>query len=387
MDRKQTLKHIIGGTFHINNLRPYGATNTGNFDASCSPAQRRMDVKIRVRFAFDKAFGGTEQADFKKKMIEQVDKYWSGRFRLLLRIDPAQLQLGPMGPTSVYEFAIHPTFTIEESTQQTHYTVNVSDTRFSRSYVSAKGRCALFRGTDDDFQHSLHNQLQHRQGFLGKVDNVVMPIPGKDAVTYFRKAEDRPVAFLPNSADYALAGKTELTKLGVLLKQELPTFELVIIQVVGHSMKGEAATLGLQRAEKVRRDLIAVGVPSPQLVARASKSPGTAKVGSVLLKLEKDARTKQVANPHPWPVAAHEFGHMLGLLDEYIPDGKQEKDELKEFSDDCVKFGNLIKPRFGVRGTSIMSWGYHVFPAHYVTVARENAINYLDWIKGDYAQV
>ena len=428
MDHKQALKEVVKEMYSLTDWRPYGTDNTGLFDVTCSPAQRRMDVKIRVRFAFDSAYGGTERADFKRKMIAQVDKYWSGRFRLLLSINPANLKLGPAKPVSPFVFPILPTFTVEESAQQTHFTVNVSDTRFSRSFVDTDQQCALFRGTADDFQSSLHNKLQHREGLLGKIGNTVMPIPGKDAVTYFRQAEDRPIAFQPNMADYAVVGRTELDALGRLLKQELPTFELVTIQVVGHTTKSEAATLGLQRAEKVRRDLVAAGVPAPQLVARASKSPGTAKVPSVMLKLEKNARAKLVKEPHPWPVAAHEFGHMLGLLDEYIPDGDHDATEFRAFSDDCVKYGNLVKPRFGVRGTSIMSWGYHVFPAHYVPVARTldkmvkekvrtlglatfdahmfqqaisivvdplalktkveelNPINYLDWYKGAYAK-
>lgn len=93
-----------------------------------------------------------------------------------------------------------PTFTVEES-NQTHFTVNVDDTRFSRSFVTTDGQCALCRGTADDFQSSLHNKLQHREGDLGRIGNTLMPIPGEDAVTHFREAEDRPVTFLPNSRD------------------------------------------------------------------------------------------------------------------------------------------------------------------------------------------
>lgn len=426
---RDALKALVAGPLSLTNWRPYqNGEATGYFDVTCSPATRSMNVKVRVRYNFAKAYSTTEQADFKRKLIAQVDKYWSGRFRLLLCIDPGKLTLGQSKPGPVYSYPITPTFTIEESVQ-THYQVDVADTRFAQSFVTTDGHCSLFRGTADDFQSAMHNKLQHREGILGKLGNKLLPIPGEDAVTHYRKAENRPIAFVANSADYTTVGKSELNNLGRLLKQDLPTWELATIQVVGHTMKGEDAALGLQRAEQVRRDLVARGVPAPQLVARASKSPGTAKVPSVMLKLEKDPRAKLVKDAHPWPVAAHEFGHMLGLLDEYIPGSDHNTNDFTEFTADCAKYGGLTMPRFGVRGTSIMSWGYHVFPAHYVPVARaldqmiarevksrllpkvadhvdflkaisvrvdplplktvveqENAINYLDWYKGAYRQ-
>ncbi|GAB1344150.1 hypothetical protein MASR1M101_32770 [Gemmatimonas sp.] len=423
------LKALVSGPLTHTNYRPYrNGEATGNFDVSCSPGARRLEVKVRVRYNFDKAYTGTEQVDFRRKLVAQVDKYWSSRYRLLLCVDPAKLDLGQKKPGPAYSYPMLPTFTVEES-PQTHYQVDIADSKYDRSFVSTDGHCALFRGTADDFQSTLHNKMQHREGLVGKLINKVMHIDGEDAVTHYRQAENRPIAFVANSTDYTTVGKSELGNLGRLLKQELPTWELVTIQVVGHTTKGESATVGVQRADKVRRDLVALGVPAPQLVARASKSPGTAKVPSVMLKLEKDPRAKLVKDAHPWPVAAHEFGHMLGLLDEYIPGNDHNDNDYREFTADCARFGNLAVPRFGVRGTSIMSWGYHVFPAHYVSVARaldemiaskvknqllprvadhvdflkavtvridplpvktavehENAINYLDWIQGAYRQ-
>jgi hypothetical protein len=71
---------------------------------------------------------------------------------------------------------------------------------------------------------------------------------------------------------------------------------------------------------------------------------------------------------------------MLGLIDEYCPAGDpQIADTYPHFERDCEKY-SVIFPRFGVRGTSLMSWGYHVYPCHYVPLAKA-----LDTLIGDYA--
>jgi hypothetical protein len=82
-----------------------------------------------------------------------------------------------------------------------------------------------------------------------------------------------------------------------------------------------------------------------------------------------------IASHHIYPLAAHEFGHILGLPDEYHQSAKQQNADqanLNEYTSLCAKF-QVTKPALNTTSMSLMAAGNQLLPAHYVTLA--NAVH------------
>src|SRR5215470_19329439 len=90
--------------------------------------------------------------------------------------------------------------------------------------------------------------------------------------------------------------------------------------------------------------------------------------GTVTISLDNDHAALRQAWHYRYRVAAHEFGHALGLPDEYMDSyhgiGTQAHDNWRQL---CNQAGVPFRPvpKFDA---SIMSCGWQTYPCHYVTL-------------------
>ena len=185
-----------------------------------------------------------------------------------------------------------------------------------------------------------------------------------------------------------------------ILRLPVPTelAHLHPIEVVGDAVGGNAK-LKKQRAETVMAALKRLGVKN-----RMTRVAGTQGVDTVMVRAAPSDPSITDTYVKKWSriTAAHEFGHMLGLMDEYY--GAKSADVVKKMISDgllppdtradhlvanppsanmneapgqtatakLLDQANLASADFtlgdGARSTSLMTGGYELWPQHYITV-------------------
>jgi hypothetical protein len=171
------------------------------------------------------------------------------------------------------------------------------------------------------------------------------------------------------------------------------------IEVVGDAAGGGNAKLKKQRADTAITGLKRLGVKNP-----LKRIVGTQGVDAVTVRIAPADPSITDTYVTKWSriTAAHEFGHMLGLMDEYY--GAKSAEVVKKMISDgmlpsdtradhlianppaqgmseapgqtatmkLLDQANLATPNFtlgdGARSTSLMTGGYELWPQHYITV-------------------
>jgi hypothetical protein len=190
------------------------------------------------------------------------------------------------------------------------------------------------------------------------------------------------VRFAKDSADLDARAQRELDAFSEVRRLNLPIFPELQIKVKSHRLPDENANLDDLRVASVIDFLRRRGFSrnafyqkegrTVSLVQRLSASVGAnAAAPYVTLQYRKSSAQQFLQADYCCPVAAHEFGHMLGLPDEY-PLSKKMRNEKQAARDSfyelCAKF-HVPQPPFDTYSISLMSTGVQVLPAHYVTLA------------------
>lgn len=325
----------------------------GKFDLDYQPAANRANVTVKVKFAFpdedlskmglgEMANAIISQVQRQQQFVNQIAAQWSGRYQFKNVREP-QTIWSKLNPVDVKV-----NVTAVQSDQ--HFTVNLYSKTKGRANVGG-GQVHMFAGSDVP-----------KPAFN--------PGTAQGELLRVRRNTPTPILFANNSADVPGDAAAKLQFLGTYLSRiNNPKFEITI---TGHASatgnKTQNQKLSEQRAQNVAAILTGAGVTQHKL-----QPSGVGQTGATA---EDQWRKVEIASATPvgWQnmqdTTAHEFGHMIGLGDEYL--GNDPTQTLATHYDLVAKaFGKDYADQVAKRGdtdyASIMEGGDDVRIQHYVT--------------------
>ena len=179
-----------------------------------------------------------------------------------------------------------------------------------------------------------------------------------------------PVLFDQNQHKLKPVAVSSLRILAAAMKKKNPSDPAIPLKLEGFaSMEGDSKhnkKLSRKRVLAVKSLLAAEGVPQP--LKEDAKGPvGTANDSTNRkVDISADSSFENSYSANKFSAAEHEYGHILGMPDEYLnkPTGPKQRDYMK-----LVQQAGVDGPaKWGNRTSSIMSTGVDVLPRHYVTM-------------------
>lgn len=316
----------------------------GKFDATYDPSARLLSIGMRIKFVFpddhDTIFTtkrGREarakrHADYKKDFIAQVTTAWSGKFAFENVREPKSVwaRLNPV------QVAVNVTPTDKADG---HFLLRAKMNTSGRANVSPTQVTTMFKGSDKK------EEVFTDANVVGETSRVKKGAPD--------------VFFRANKAELTDASLPSITFLATYLRRlNNPKFDL---GVVGYA-PGE--TLAKARGAAAAKAVQDAGLGGPHTLTsggRADKAAGAK--ASFEPKIDPGYKNQQ-------DVTAHEFGHMLGLDDEYEVRGNGGKgietyDRVKTaLGQKWADMTNLA----GIDSESVMDGGSDVRIHHYITL-------------------
>ena len=400
-------------TFTKKDWKP--STGTGTFDASYSPKDGILHIQMRVHFNFqdaDPAYKTTAEDPKEMKWTASGKKAWSTKW-----VDSVMGKWGDIAPFTCdkpgfNDLSVKPKIEIDvvKDPGKAHYALDVSKAfKKKAGGMRAGGLSGVNRqGTGAFQEQDVYEKInkskvsEHLRATEGKVN--ILPAYDRDRERLASVLGKVPsITFQANSDNFAgggdAAAKSLATALvGLRTSSALADLHPVHIQVGLDD--GEAKSLQLTRFWKIKGILDAAGVKNA-LSARPRSAPGAWAVADAAPASE--AVKEDYMNRWDRYTSAHEFGHMIGLLDEYCPAvspdlilkmvnegaigatdtklsdyarGKEanNKAEQSAYADLLDKTGlsvpNWARPgaEKDEKSTSIMSGGFEVLRQHHITL-------------------
>ncbi|RVT82812.1 hypothetical protein DXV76_16395 [Rhodobacteraceae bacterium CCMM004] len=139
----------------------------------------------------------------------------------------------------------------------------------------------------------------------------------------------------------------------------------VPLEVTGYRNSSETRALSLQRAQNVAAIVRASGNFDPQLVAAVD---GGSKFSGHRYAVIRPLSLPQIIAKVDYRAAIHEFGHCLGLPDEYRLYPGLSVEGSHDAYDALCRDNRLSHPPYPAKHDSIMSTGSRLYRCHYVTI-------------------
>lgn len=343
-DWKKALADL--GTFRSANyaLPNYAIGINGKFDASYVPAAKRLSVLVKVAFAFPATWSKKSKASYRSTYIGRVQQAWTGKFSFVNVREPKDVwsKLGPVRVgISIRE--------VKVGTQ--HFLIQPSNTAGTAQV--AGGVTQLFKG-----------DLAPQKAFN--------PGTGAGELTRLNRITPTPIQFAAGSAAIPAADRPKLAFMATYLKRiHNPQF---VVTISGHAndapTKKANAALSLRRAAAVRAELRNAGLVGHRVFVVGRGSTGSAAGDPSWQKTAISSRL-----PAGWQnqqaTAVHEFGHMLGLGDEYggAPGGATNATHHGLTAAALgIDYANQVAKRGDTDYASIMEGGDDIRVQHYVTL-------------------
>lgn len=367
---------VKGGPYAIKDYVPDTVEDFGKFDASYDPAKKLLTADMRVKFVFPDIVepkGDTLQDKLDRakifaikqlyigSFINQVHKGWSGKFSFRNVREP-QSVWGRLNPIRVK-------VNVTPVTTNQHYTLEgwlkkVDVANVAPNQGPNANRVQLFKGDLDPTKSDFTNDPNVGKGELARLQRNLPKIrfgPSSTAI------DAKYIPDLKFIADY-------------LRRMNVPKFKL---NVIGHASRTGKEPVNLKfsqaRAQAVADQLTAFGVTNHTMTVKGLGSAGATPHGSwrkvdIVPTLEPGFKNVQ-------DITLHEFGHMLGLDDEYVR-GKSDKrshttqqkwmqkmlgdpsygkGKASKYADEVTK----VDPKFSA---SVMERGSEIRAYHYVTL-------------------
>jgi hypothetical protein len=362
-------KNFLTDTLQLDDFRPFVEANTaGLFDASMQVSAGTIGIKVKLYFDFGPFFLGTTgltESRFREKYRQQIARYWDGRFRLFAKDDQG---------TKHY---FKPRIGFEEvhDRASAHFVADIKRLHVSTSYVQKKdnktSRCVLYSDAVKSRPKGFVTKLGWKATLGGSREKLLQRQAKKDLAGVVHV-----ISFRANQA--TMVNGPLLVAIYDTFSRHMETRPLVKLRVTGYALHNEDRALALQRAQTVVDDLHRRGIPDHLMLA-VSGGVGSEKLARITLD---PASVQDVLNQRSnFPIAAHEFGHQLGLLDEYYrSESKVQKDiaEFNEMTRMAAELG-LQVPQFQANTLSLMSVGDTVLPFHYLPVYAAAEKMRLNW--------
>ncbi|TLD45783.1 MAG: hypothetical protein FAZ92_01940 [Accumulibacter sp.] len=359
------------------------STTFGMFDADYFPLFGLMPVTVKMKFNFvaaDNAPGvfdvlrralagedmsrffwsDSEKADFKRDYIGRVSARWSAQhvlwsskpcwdFRAIPLVTPVEVD---------DDAAAHYVTTVHKSPGPgIDYKSATSDPDPAHPERPA---------TADLYQSDVREEPDFNSGSVATTERQRLE-------TALAAAAASPVLFANDSDVIEPAVRPALTAFANAARQKNPSDPLIPLKVDGFASRDGEAThnqgLSDRRAAAVRSFLAGLGVPQPigVLGHGAVGSAGDAGNRRADISVDHSFETTYAANRYS--VGEHEFGHMLGLPDEYQNNTSGTLGTQQTLYSGLVTAAGVPGPAvWGVRTSSQMSNGIDVLPRHYVTL-------------------
>jgi hypothetical protein len=420
-----TVGQFRDGTFSIPHFVPY--TYYGNFDCSYRPKVGFLVVEFAVylNFKLDAGKAGEvltawteqEKRQFQLECQQAVDNHWQGKY--LFRCTKP-------GWT---EFVARPVFRLNFLPRAGNANYNIDVYKDRRPFELTRGVPDPLRpkcnGALVPAQLSTNNIDAVSGGSFQSFHAQTMDIPfkamgvlGAESTRLTNALRDTGaanVSFEAGTARLTLAAQGSLRRFANACQQRYASTPAYPIRIKG---RGATTVLGDQRAAAVETELrtilpathplprqtsetvaavvpppVPAPVPAPRTVhddsaldapraprARSaslgggsSPAPVAAPEHGATLSLDPNfggLGTLTTDVPHySYNVFAHEFGHMMGLPDEYVNDvGAGAKARLQTNFQQLAHQAGVACPEFGSHTSSLMSEGSDVLPHHFVTL-------------------
>lgn len=363
--------------FSVDRFRP--SAGYGIFDATYLPRVSLMTVVSKMKFSFLMArntpdpftlinmlargqdisiFFWTEaqKQQYKRDFVRRVAQRWS--FQHVLRSKK------PCWPFVALPYV---TPQIVDNDGDAHYQVKVYRDQGSSGFRARNPGTAGWQGTGELTSQDVQEDPDFASQTVARSERQRL----ERAIA---TAGASPLQFAQGSPVPDGASKTRLKNLADLLKLKNPSDPAIPIILHGYaSSEGRPrknAKLAHKRAINVAALLRAQGVPQPIVVTShgAVGAPFDARNRRVEIKPSRTFETTYSANR--FSAAEHEFGHAIGLPDEYTnyAAGTNLGDKQQAFIDLANKAGVAPPDRWGDYTSSQMSAGVDVLPRHYLTI-------------------
>jgi outer membrane protein OmpA-like peptidoglycan-associated protein len=364
---------VTGGPYTTPNFRPsnwsfskgkFTQYNWGKFDVSYSPKDKLLNADVKVRFQFidDLPVPG-ETKDMAEKREKRHQAYqasfeqqvvagWSGKFQLQNIREP-QSVWGKLNPVNVKVNVVDVTTAKAGAPPApTHWTIKVKlKSLGTAEVIDSQSLVKFYKG--DDVPQAAFN-----------------PQTAKDEIKRLRPIIPTPIVFGANSTTVDPKYNARLSFLADYLKRlNNPQFKL---DIVGHANKvGDPAknqTLSAERATNVSGALSGAGLNNHILSAKGVGDTG-ASASTRWRKVDITADMAKVGWQNIQDVTLHEFGHMIGLDDEYDRGDKRKLAEHYKLIEMAFgeKYAKQVSKISGSSSASIMHGGNDVRIHHYVT--------------------
>ena len=179
-----------------------------------------------------------------------------------------------------------------------------------------------------------------------------------------------PIIFEQNRSTIDVFDVDALRRLAASMNEKYPSAPAIPILLNGFASAegavGRNFELSLERAEAVKAVLAAEGVPQPLVALGLGPIGAPDDRNNRRVDIAPSVTFEAAYRGNRYDVAAHEFGHVLGLPDEYKdnPASAWQTGYLSE-----VAISGAPGPhQWGVRTSSIMASGVDVLPRHYVSL-------------------
>ena len=356
---------------------------TGKFDARYFPMLGLMPVTVKIYFDFVQAddtpdlaglvgralsgqsinqffWSESEKTDFKSQFVTRCFTRWSAR-HTLRSIKPCWT-----------EFSATPIVTpIPHDDQGTaHYSITVHKSSGPGiDYKSGLSRVQLSdptaQPTGNLWQSDVQESGNFRSGGVARDER-------RRIEAALASAAATPINFAKDADVVPSADVTKLTTFAAALNQANPSAPLIPIDVKGFaSSDGDPAhnqDLSERRANNVAAVLTGASVRQPIRPSGEGPVGAPDDAASRRVDIEVDHTFETTYSSNRYSVGEHEFGHMLGNLDEYQNQTTGATGARQTQYSALITSAGLNHPTWGDDSSSVMSAGVDVLPRHYVTL-------------------